>query len=310
MVDEFPYRIVRHDGMVTWLYDVGLVAPALAAGASHQHGGAVFDGMAARLRATVLAIWTRHADADSFSALGLTAGLTWQQSAVLRLYSRYLQQVSFPHGMERAASVLSEYPRAARTLSELFIARFDPERARATDSELHTAAHDRRGRHLEADRLLRALLDLILVSSPKVEGVHLRFGQVARGGLCEPFDVAQLYYALSAHLGIDHVLSTVSALDDADRWDALAKSTLREDVYDAMRSSCRATVTWTAPDDPVTLMIEDWELTNRSRLSRARAMLTEIVNRGVYDVTTLSVATRQLRTMVSKTHDDDAHATN
>jgi hypothetical protein len=37
-----------------------------------------------------------------------------------------------------------------------------------------------------------------------------------------------------------------------------------------------------------------------SRLSRVRAIRAEIVHRGVYDVKPLSVATRQLRAMMSK----------
>jgi glutamate dehydrogenase len=86
----------------------------------------------------------------------------------------------------------------------------------------------------------------------------------------------------------------------------LAQSTLREDVYDTTRSLCRDTLSWTASGESVTEMIEDWERTNRSRLSRARAMLVEIVDRGVYDVKTLSVATRQLRKVVSKAAVDPA----
>jgi glutamate dehydrogenase len=53
-------------------------------------------------------------------------------------------------------------------------------------------------------------------------------------------------------------------------------------------------------------MIADWERSNRSRLARSRGMLIEIVDRGVYDVTTLAVATRQLRTMVSRAALDTA----
>ncbi|WP_157897244.1 NAD-glutamate dehydrogenase domain-containing protein, partial [Mycobacteroides chelonae] len=110
----------------------------------------------------------------------------------------------------------------------------------------------------------------------------------------------QLYYALSAHLGVDYILTAISALDDADRWDALAKASLREDVYDAMRSLCRDALSWTTSGEPVTDIIADWERTNTSRLARARAMLAEIVERDIYDIKTLAVAARQLRTMVSK----------
>lgn len=45
-------------------------------------------------------------------------------------------------------------------------------------------------------------------------------------------------------------------------------------------------------------MIADWESTNASRLARARAALTEIGESGTLDLATLSVAARQIRSMV------------
>ncbi|WP_421876852.1 hypothetical protein [Mycolicibacterium wolinskyi] len=116
----------------------------------------------------------------------------------------------------------------------------------------------------------------------------------------EPTEVAQLYYTLSTHLGIDHLLTAISALEDADRWDGLVKSTLRQAVYDAMRSLCRDTVSLTAEREPVTTQSQSGERTNRSRLAGSRAIAIGIIDRGIYDVKTLTVATRQLRTMISK----------
>lgn len=47
--------------------------------------------------------------------------------------------------------------------------------------------------------------------------------------------VAQLYYTLSAHLDIEWMLSLVSGLERRDRWHALARLTLRDDLYSALR---------------------------------------------------------------------------
>jgi glutamate dehydrogenase len=44
--------------------------------------------------------------------------------------------------------------------------------------------------------------------------------------------------------------------------------------------------------------IDDWESTNASRLARARSALTEIFESGTLDLATLSVAARQVRSMV------------
>ncbi|GAA3192059.1 NAD-glutamate dehydrogenase [Rhodococcus baikonurensis] len=48
-------------------------------------------------------------------------------------------------------------------------------------------------------------------------------------------EVAELYYALDAHLGIDWLLSAVSGLERGDRWHSLARLALRDDLYSSLR---------------------------------------------------------------------------
>lgn len=109
--------------------------------------------------------------------------------------------------------------------------------------------------------------------------------------------VAELYYALSAHLDIDRMLGSVSELQRGNRWHALARLALRDDLYASLREITldvlRSGDTWV---DPATT-IARWEQENTSRLSRARATLAEISDVGSLDLPTLSVATRQIRTM-------------
>jgi len=52
------------------------------------------------------------------------------------------------------------------------------------------------------------------------------------------------------------------------------------------------------PGETTAEMIEDWELSNGSRLVRARAALDEIFASGNLDLAVLSVAARQIRSMV------------
>jgi glutamate dehydrogenase len=110
--------------------------------------------------------------------------------------------------------------------------------------------------------------------------------------------VAELYYALSAHLDIDRMLSAVSALPRGNRWHALARLALRDDLYASLREITldvlRSGDSWL---DTGT-MIARWEQENASRLGRARATLEEIHDGGNLDLPTLSVATRRIRSMV------------
>jgi glutamate dehydrogenase len=111
--------------------------------------------------------------------------------------------------------------------------------------------------------------------------------------------VAELYYTLSAHLDIDRMLASVSALPRGDHWHALARLALRDDLYgslreitlDVLRSSGGL---WTDPSTTIAW----WEQENASRLSRARATLDEISDIADPDLPALSVATRRIRSMV------------
>ncbi|MCX6465055.1 MAG: NAD-glutamate dehydrogenase [Pseudonocardiales bacterium] len=111
----------------------------------------------------------------------------------------------------------------------------------------------------------------------------------------EPREVAALYYALSEHLGIDLALTSVSALERGDRWHALARLALRDDLYGSLRAITLDALREAAPGTPVDEAIVQWEQANASRLVRARAALHEVGTSQRLDLATLSVVSRQLR---------------
>lgn len=124
------------------------------------------------------------------------------------------------------------------------------------------------------------LLDVIEVAEPTEHG---------------PARVAQLYYALSAHLGIDRMLGLITGLERGDRWHELARLALRDDLYASLRKITRdAARSGDLGADPVTT-IAQWEQRNTARLSRARATFTELSQAANVDLATLSVAVRALR---------------
>ncbi len=114
----------------------------------------------------------------------------------------------------------------------------------------------------------------------------------------EPTEVAELYYAISAHLDVDHMLTAVSELERGDRWHSLARLSLRDDLYASLRSLTLDVLGGTEPDESADDKIAQWEQTNASRLARARSALREIAAAGTLDLATLSVAVRQIRSMV------------
>ncbi|GAA4559193.1 NAD-glutamate dehydrogenase [Pseudonocardia xishanensis] len=216
VVDEHPSEFTRPDGRRCWLYDFGLHIDGESA---HDDEAQLEAAFCAAFRAT----WAGDAEADRFSALVLRAGLHWREAAVLRAYARYARQVGSTYGVNYMADTLLTQPSVARGLVRLFRARFDPaepNRDKLADEALTevTALIDEVA-GLDADRILRGFLAMItatlrtnwfrersfvsykidpaavpdmpaprpryeiFVYSPRVEGVHLRFGPVARGGL-------------------------------------------------------------------------------------------------------------------------------
>jgi glutamate dehydrogenase len=111
----------------------------------------------------------------------------------------------------------------------------------------------------------------------------------------EPYEVARLYYALSERLGISLALTAVSELERGDRWHALARLSLRDDLYGSLRAVTLDALREAAPGTPVDEAIGQWERANASRLLRARAALDQIFGDERLDLATLSVVSRQLR---------------
>ncbi|MFP5022869.1 NAD-glutamate dehydrogenase [Pseudonocardia phyllosphaerae] len=108
-------------------------------------------------------------------------------------------------------------------------------------------------------------------------------------------EVARLYYALSEHLGVDRALTAVSELDRGDRWHALARLALRDDLYGSLRSITLDALRETPPGTPVDEAVAAWEQANAAKLARARTALEQIGGSGQLDLATLSVISRQLR---------------
>ncbi|WP_189222175.1 NAD-glutamate dehydrogenase [Saccharothrix coeruleofusca] len=111
-------------------------------------------------------------------------------------------------------------------------------------------------------------------------------------------ETAELYFALSEHLDVDRMLSSVSGLERGNRWHALARLALRDDFYSSLRAITVDVLRSSDPEDSSAEKIAAWEQANASRLGRARSALEQINRANRLDLATLSVAARQVRSMV------------
>ena len=117
----------------------------------------------------------------------------------------------------------------------------------------------------------------------------------------DPAEVADAYFALMDYLGTDGLLTAVSDLPRDDRWHALARLAVRDDIYGSLRALCFDVLAVGEPDETGEQKIAEWEHSNSSRIGRARRTLTEINEGDARDLATLSVAARQIRSMTRTT---------
>jgi glutamate dehydrogenase len=211
--DERPYEVTPADGPPTWIYDFDVEYAA--------DGQLDVDDVKERFQEAFAGVWSGELESDGFNALVLRAALDRRDVTVLRAVARYLRQARIAFSERYMEQALIAHPHVATALVELFRARFDPSADReaadaiARDIEESIDAVE----SLDEDRILRSFLAVvramlrtnhfqskpylsfkldpaqvpllpaprprfeIFVYSPRVEGVHLRGGAVARGGL-------------------------------------------------------------------------------------------------------------------------------
>jgi len=114
----------------------------------------------------------------------------------------------------------------------------------------------------------------------------------------EPIDVASLYYLVSERFGIDAMLGKVTRLPRDDRWDALARGALRDDLYAVLESLTRSVIEVGAAGAEPAAQWEAWEKANKETVQRSKTSLSAIRRLDHPNIAALSVALRTLRSVI------------
>ncbi|MEK2475473.1 MULTISPECIES: NAD-glutamate dehydrogenase [Streptomyces] len=117
----------------------------------------------------------------------------------------------------------------------------------------------------------------------------------------EPLAVAEVYYDLGDRLRINQLLDRILELPRNDRWQSMARASIREDLFAAhaaLTSDVLAVGNGSATPEE---RFKAWEEANVAILTRARATLEEIHGSEGFDLANLSVAMRTMRTLL-RTH--------
>ena len=221
VLENFGFRVIEEvptalaDDAEGFIHDF-----AIQIGADAAPGA--LDGDKSVLESAIAAVLEGQAENDAFNRLIVDAGLPPRAVVLFRAWFRYLRQASMPYSLATVVDALRRAPHVAAALIEQFDAAHDPaSRADPAAAAARVAEGLESVHAIDDDRILRSIggviaatlrtnafapaaaealafkLDSHLVPglpapvpwreiwvySPRIEGIHLRAGPVARGGL-------------------------------------------------------------------------------------------------------------------------------
>ena len=112
-------------------------------------------------------------------------------------------------------------------------------------------------------------------------------------------ETAKLYALFNQHLGMFWLHSGAEDLKVKGRWQAMARSNLREEFY-RLRRAMAEPILASRSKKPVSVRLDRWLADNEESITRFRGMIEEMKLRGAFDFATLSVAAQELRQLISK----------
>jgi len=118
----------------------------------------------------------------------------------------------------------------------------------------------------------------------------------ARGRASE--EAAAAYWRLFERLDLDFLWDRVGALPRYDRWQTNARAGLRDDLLAALRELLDEVLRGGDVFTPVDVLVDEWAAFNQRSVDRIGRVFNDIRSGGLFDLTTLSVALRQLRGLV------------
>jgi glutamate dehydrogenase len=114
--------------------------------------------------------------------------------------------------------------------------------------------------------------------------------------------ITDLYYTVFQRIGAASLLLRITDLPRQNRWEALARAALRDDVYSAVADMTVSVMQHTRDADPAAPdpigRIVAWERGHQEQLARIKDTFAEVTRPGQVDIASISVALKLLRTLV------------
>ena len=107
-----------------------------------------------------------------------------------------------------------------------------------------------------------------------------------------------IYFRLGSRIELNWLRDRIIDLPRTNRWQALARAALRDDLYSLHRLLTQEVLEAGGPDADGEEAIEAWEQRNEAAVERCLAILADIKASRSYDTTTLPVALREVRNLI------------
>ena len=179
------------------------------------------------------------------------------------------------------------------------VARFAPGVAALSDGLVELvapasrAAMRRRSSELSAQGVPEALADRVAEFSEVYSSFDII--EVARATSISVDAVAAVHFALGAELDLHWLRDQVAALPRVNRWQALARAALRDDLYSLESALTRSVLEMRSSSVKTEARIRTWIENNVLAVSRWRQVLADLKAAGSIDFTMLSVAMGEIR---------------
>ncbi len=226
-------------------------------------------------------LWSAAATLEAEVRPEVLAELLWRARRLARGVCRRLLQ---RYGEKLPVSELIErYRESVGGLSADLYKLVDPRRREELDDEAE---------NLEAAGIPRELA-LWAVGLEDLYGA-LDLADVAHGAGVRPAEAAQVYFSLGTELELDWLLQRLESLPSQDRWHAIARANLRDQLYAGHGSLCGSVLSTSMAGTSAASKVEAWQQQRHVAVDRYHHLIYDLRSQEETDIAMLSVAVREL----------------
>ncbi len=121
--------------------------------------------------------------------------------------------------------------------------------------------------------------------------------EIARRDDADPLEVARVHAIIGDRLGLSHLLARIVRLPREDRWQTMARASLRDDLHAVQAALTAQVLSTTDCTTELEQRVSQWEQAEQALVQRARQTIAEITADEQVDLARMSVAVRVVRTM-------------